>query len=299
MLIDNRIMRYVSSVLLLAALATNGATAATVEKDKEKDAPTVYHLEVVLFRNSAQALADERWPEIFGTDTVDRLVHVTSQPVAPIPSATPAVAPPASAAGGKPAAPAPAPAPDWFHFLGQRDFRLSGSVAKLARMPGHEVLLHTAWLQPAFDYQESAAAYLFDGMLFPEHEITESASPFVTTPVDQEPESPEFHPPRFSGTIKLAAGRYLHVALDVLLRDIAQSNESVDAEGNLVEYPRNVIQGYRLNETRRVRIGEVHYFDHPAIGALVLVAATEKKRSANVEKETVGDAPIPTATPDD
>ncbi len=305
MLIESRKLRHL--VCALVTIVASGNVWAAGEKEKE--APTVYHLEVVLFRHAdTQAVAKERWPEIYGVDSVDRLVYVTPQPLAPVAAPTPVAAPatkpgatkPAVATAPPPAAPAaPDPSADWFHFLGQRDFKLTSTVAKISKLPGYEVLLHTAWRQPAFDFQESAAAYVFDGMLFPEHSMADLASSTVSTPVEEEPPSPEFNPPRFSGTIKLAAGRYLHVALDLLLRGVAQTPESVDAAGNLVENPHYVIQGYRLNETRRVRIGEVHYFDHPAFGALVLVAATEKKKGANVEKETVGDAPIPSGGPDD
>jgi hypothetical protein len=306
MLIDNRLFRYAAGALAALVLCSGGAMAATVAKDKakekDKDAPTIYHLEVVLFRNTnPQSLGDERWPEEFGVGRVDRLVHVTPVPVAaPAVDARPTPAP-AKGAAAKPAATTPPAEPDadWFHFLGQREFKLSGTVAKLARLPGYEVMLHTAWQQPAFEFQESAAAYVFDGMLFPEHPVTEMSSPFVTTPVGEEAPSPEFNPPRFSGLVKLASGRYLHAGLDVILRGIGQRAESVNPDGNLIEYPRNVIQGYHLNELRRVKIGEVHYFDHPAFGALVLVAATEKKGGADVEKETVGDAPIPATPPDD
>lgn len=319
MLIDRQLQRHIGCFALLLGLASAGATAATtaapapVPKTAPKTAPaappkpattpatppattttttekepTIYHLEVVLFRSTnSQAIANERWPEVFGTASVDRLIHVASTDLA------------AAAAVKDPTKKSATTGPQVFRFLGQKDFKLTSTVAKLARIPNHDVMLHTAWRQPAIDLQENAAVYVFDGMLFPERPLDGSFSPVAAVPVGAEAESPEFNPPRFSGTVKLAVGRYLHVGMDVLLRGVTQRDESVNAEGNLVGVPRGAIQGYRLNEIRRVKIGEVHYFDHPAFGALVLVAATEKKGNTNVEKETVGDAPIPTAPPDD
>jgi hypothetical protein len=95
-------------------------------------------------------------------------------------------------------------------------------------------------------------------------------------------------------------GRYLHVALDLLYRHPAMRTDGMNADGQPIEAMRTALQGYRLNETRRIKLGEVHYFDHPAFGALVLVAPIEKSKSANVEKETVGaDSPARPGGPDD
>ncbi len=286
-------------LLALAAPMAQAATAPTPQPAPAQKDPTIYHLEIVLFRNTnpPSTISKETWPDIFGTASVEHLIYPT------FPDLAPATPPPPNAAPGQKKSPEKAPPPpsqQYYRFLGQRDFKLSATVAKLARLPGYEVMLHTAWRQPAIDLQDNSAVYLFDGMMFPEHPLEGGFSPNgAATPVGAMPESPVFNPPRFSGTVKLAAGRYLHVDLDVLLRGLTQRDESVDANGNLIASAHTGIQGYRLDETRRIKIGEVHYFDHPAFGALVLVAATEKSRNTNVEKETVGDSPILSTPPDD
>jgi hypothetical protein len=51
------------------------------------------------------------------------------------------------------------------------------------------------------------------------------------------------------GTIKVSVGRYLHVDLDLLLG-----------------------KSYRMQAHRRMRSKELHYIDHPKMGALVLIS---------------------------
>jgi hypothetical protein len=54
-----------------------------------------------------------------------------------------------------------------------------------------------------------------------------------------------------SGRITLERGQYLHVGFDL----------TVDEGG----------QRYHLNELRRIKPDEIHYFDHPAIGVVAVV----------------------------
>ena len=65
------------------------------------------------------------------------------------------------------------------------------------------------------------------------------------------------------GTITISVERYLHADLDLLLNK---------AGGTYFSSSRG---GFRLQESRRMRSGEVHYFDHPMMGALVLISSNE------------------------
>lgn len=64
------------------------------------------------------------------------------------------------------------------------------------------------------------------------------------------------------GALRFYLSRFLLVDLNLNLRDAS-------AVGN---EPGKEAPVYRLNEHRRVKIAEVHYFDHPKFGALVRVA---------------------------
>lgn len=271
----NRSRWLVCALALFSAPLTFAASA-------EKSAPNIYHVEIILLRNTdAQSVAAETWPDTFGVANVERAILTT----------LPATTPPANTAAKT--------TPANFELLPASDFKLTASVAKLKRLPAYEVLLHTAWRQPAIDLQESSAVYVYDGMTFPETTLPPPTGQPAVIDAALHGDDVTPVPPRFSGTVKLALGRYLHVALDLMYRNAAQRTDSVRADGTEFEATREVVQGYRLVETRRIKTSEVHYFDHPAFSALVLVAATEKNKNANVEKETVGaDKPIQ-ATPDD
>lgn len=65
------------------------------------------------------------------------------------------------------------------------------------------------------------------------------------------------------GTATISVGRYLHADLDLLLNK---------AGGSYFSSSRG---GFRLQESRRMRSSEVHYFDHPLMGALVLISSTK------------------------
>lgn len=63
------------------------------------------------------------------------------------------------------------------------------------------------------------------------------------------------------GTLRFYFNRSLHVELNLALKDLRA------ADG---------VTAFQLNEHRRVRPQEIHYFDHPRIGALVRVTAVGK-----------------------
>jgi hypothetical protein len=92
-------------------------------------------------------------------------------------------------------------------------------------------------------------------------------------PVDPEPAMLE-------GTVTVALERYLHLSLDLVFRpDTAQTGMHpldvyLDPASAYAETaaPAPV---FRMIETRRMRSGERHYFDHPRIGVIALITAYE------------------------
>lgn len=107
--------------------------------------------------------------------------------------------------------------------------RRLGPVAQRLGTGEYRLLWHQAWVQPA-----AAAGNLPLPVL-----AGLGGGPAV---------------PGLSGTIGLAAGRFLHLDVDIELR----SPEGLEA---------------RLRERRRVRINEQHYLDNPGIGVIALVTA--------------------------
>jgi len=76
------------------------------------------------------------------------------------------------------------------------------------------------------------------------------------------------------GTIKLHLGRYLHLEADLLYRSQTEPLENNTFFMNLddIEQPQTL---FRMHQTRRMRSGELHYFDHPMFGMLVQITPYE------------------------
>ena len=60
-----------------------------------------------------------------------------------------------------------------------------------------------------------------------------------------------------NGFIRVQRGHYVH-----LLIDLEYSPESVNAEAPLI---------YRIKEKRRIKLNEIHYFDHPRFGVIATI----------------------------
>ncbi|MEE8267063.1 MAG: CsiV family protein, partial [Acidiferrobacterales bacterium] len=71
------------------------------------------------------------------------------------------------------------------------------------------------------------------------------------------------------GVLRFYQSRYLHVDVDLLLREAA-TRRVASADSSALG-----IRIYRISARRRIRSGHVNYFDHPKFGALVRVAPVE------------------------
>lgn len=67
------------------------------------------------------------------------------------------------------------------------------------------------------------------------------------------------------GSLRFYLSRFLIVEMNLALREMQGGGTFGGASGN-----ETVV--YRLNEPRRIKVSETHYFDHPKFGALVRVS---------------------------
>lgn len=82
------------------------------------------------------------------------------------------------------------------------------------------------------------------------------------------------------GTFVFYLSRFLHVDVQMLLKDdasgslnVAALEKKAGATGNpaATDAGAAVPLAYRIDESRRIRSGEIHYFDHPKLGVLVQI----------------------------
>jgi hypothetical protein len=128
--------------------------------------------------------------------------------------------------------------PFWY-LLNRDDLMLNDVSQRLESLGAYTVLSHTGWLQSAPDVAEAEDIALLDLGIGPEQAI---------------------------GSVKLLKRRYLHLAVDVSL---AGSGREVF---NVFSTPETAPA---INESRRMRLEKLVYFDQPQFGIIAMVARSE------------------------
>ncbi len=230
------------AALLVAALLLGLAWLAPAYGQETK----WYEVEVIVFAHeTAMGMETEQWPESPDLPPLERAVEL-------LPPSMGSIAP-------EDAIPQP------FVELDPAEFRLAGVRDAMAQTNRYRVLLHKAWRQPVSENERAAAVHLHKyaaprTAAQPTPGIEPEGSPIGTLGPGPSGQPPE--PGDLDGIVRMRLGRYLHVDVDFVYRDERTAVSAPVA----TESPR-----FRLQESRRVRSGELHYFDHPRLGALVLL----------------------------
>ena len=134
-----------------------------------------------------------------------------------------------------------------FSILSQSNLKLNSIAESLQRSNGRfTTLLHMAWRQPGLPKKTAKTIYL---------QSTDKSSNEL---------------PMLQGTVRLGVQRYLHINLDLILQRKAKIR--VDDDGLVQSNSSSSdITGFRFKTHRRMRSKEIHYLDHPKLGAIVIV----------------------------
>lgn len=112
--------------------------------------------------------------------------------------------------------------------------RLTDTVAKMRNSRDYKPLVHAAWRQPVYGESDTTTLAL---------------------------ERVAGTPSNLGASASIYVERFLHLTLDLeLAKPITQAE---DLPGSLI---------YRLEEKRKMRSGETHFFDHPRFGAVALIS---------------------------
>jgi len=136
---------------------------------------------------------------------------------------------------------------DAYQLLPASALRLSGANDALARHARTRSLVHIGWQQDAGATREIRLRGT------------------RTVKVNDPAHAASAENPELDGDISLRFGRGVEVHLDALLR-----LETRDSAGRPAGQQR-----FRLNSKRILNYGELHYLDHPALGAIVRVDQVE------------------------
>ncbi|MGE0383866.1 MAG: CsiV family protein [Gammaproteobacteria bacterium] len=145
--------------------------------------------------------------------------------------------------------------------------RLQSVRERLERSGRYQVLMQQSWRQPGGVQAGQAVRLTEPAVADVGAQSPESAS------VPLPPVLPV--PPLLAGTVRVRDGASLLIDADVLF-----AGDAVPA---------------RLTETRKARVGELHYFDHPRLGLIVEVSDVlpEEARGAQDEPPDTGGDPEP------
>lgn len=119
--------------------------------------------------------------------------------------------------------------------------KLAGSTAQLKKYGQYRVLSHQRWIQPMDAKGGVKARRIGAGG-------------------------------ELDGLVKVYMSRYLHADVHLVFKDEQWG-------GGLFGGERGGARYYRIDEQRRVKSQEVHYYDHPRFGVLLRVSALEKEPS--------------------
>jgi hypothetical protein len=176
--------------------------------------------------------------------------------------------------------------------------RLANTYDALRRSPRYEPLGYWAWIQPGFERGTEPAVRIMLGEppVAPSLPTDAQGFPLLGAASEAPPEKPPLSVP-LDGVMKLGLSRYLYATLDLVFRpegaqprllqpprappvptdapDAAAASLPVeaaveDAASGAGAAPPEFL-GFRMTETRRLRSREIHYFDHPLFGAILLV----------------------------
>ncbi|ORU93610.1 MAG: hypothetical protein A6F72_07370 [Cycloclasticus sp. symbiont of Poecilosclerida sp. N] len=93
---------------------------------------------------------------------------------------------------------------------------------------------------------------------------------------------------QLEGTLTFHSGRYLHLDIDLQLSEVAQPTSPTEYLTTGVAQYSTI---YRLKDTRRIRAGDSHYFDHPRFGILAIVEKIDTPQPAVSTTDLIEDQP--------
>jgi hypothetical protein len=160
-----------------------------------------------------------------------------------------------------------------FRALPSEERSLNGVWGEMRRSRDYRPLYHVAWRQPMEDPDRAKEIYF---SLLPEDGTEASATNL----------------PKLEGTLKLSIKRYLHLEADIVLHKPASGSDP-QASSAYGFTPR--FKHYRLQDSRRMRSGKLHYIDHPVIGLMAIAKRYEPTQPDIVETPV----PVPKIAPTD
>ncbi|OGT71761.1 MAG: hypothetical protein A2W76_09795 [Gammaproteobacteria bacterium RIFCSPLOWO2_12_47_11] len=141
-----------------------------------------------------------------------------------------------------------------FRLLPSSMYKLGGVYSELRSSREYKPILHLAWQQP---------------------QLTQSRSKYVhirkADGIAQQDESDDALV-KLDGVIRIRSSQFLHADVDLFYFINELSESFISANAGTLDSSQIQAEFVELNETRRMKLNELHYFDHPVFGMLVRVS---------------------------
>lgn len=163
-------------------------------------------------------------------------------------------------------------------------------IAKLQRQAGVQSLLHMTWKQEMKPRRQAQPLHLFAGQDFSERfqanglpisqqAVTQSSFGGINELMPQEKPAPVW---KFDGLLNIYLNHYLYVETRFNLRQPGQKNISLEGQpATVIPY----LYSMPMEQNRRIRSTEIHYFDHPAMGMILQVRRMQQPDGAEPQQE--------------
>lgn len=215
-----------------------------------------YRVEVVLFAYTEPDAGGEWWYENPGLPAREQTIGLLMETADPLPGA----------------APDPPEEDDLKPYLAlpKQDYRLAGVRRVLASSRDYRPLLHVAWQQPGLDARNVRAVRLNNTRF--ERKAAEQIE--VEPEPGEAPDEPEYTPPVkvFDGAVRLRKSRFLHLDVDFVYFSETLEQPDLEMPAQPPGHRRFPASYVRLTESRRIKLGDLNYFDHPLFGLVVQVS---------------------------
>jgi Peptidoglycan-binding protein, CsiV len=178
---------------------------------------------------------------------------------------------------------------------------LSEALTSLQNNPRFPVLAHMAWIQPITDKRDAIIVPVPAPVLaapgtpgqdgtgaFPAGSVPPGTEPATGVPGSAPPDAYNAASPgpRLRGTVRIYENQLVFAEVDLQFASLPTTVRVPD--GAVLSRP----QVYRISEKRRIKLNEVHYFDHPYFGALIRVSRTEDTQPGDrAPADTIGASP--------
>ncbi|MCI0400159.1 MAG: peptidoglycan binding protein CsiV [Gammaproteobacteria bacterium] len=230
-----------------------------------------YQLELIVFEQLKPDANGESWPSNPGFPDLDGSIELISD--------VPEFLDADSQGSGQSAGP-PVTVPMAFHPLQPSELGLADVEVLLKKSSRYNPIYQVAWRQPEFAPADARAVHVAATDIAPP-----SAGEVAVAPDQSVDEGKGLHSlsgfapadsARVDGIVRLRKTKYLHVDVDLVyflpeyLRHdaIAMGGTHLSSGAVLTDQQSMYV---RLTESRKIRVNELHYFDHPLFGVLLKV----------------------------